>query len=533
MTSAVPYNPDDFDVNNPLGDDFDNNPLGADFSNNPLGADTPDDTVDVPIDEPAEASTIIPGHTITAIVSDEELHRLLPERFHAQKSQAKITVKISTIDFSKRENPIVTLDFTLEHLPGYRKAAYKDVRRSYAALGKFQKYLEIANLEVFVPSVPPAVTSYPTGEQEQTKVRRDLQNWLDYVTGNPVVIRDDEFVHFIESDFDYTVINAHHKAAVATGLKRKTLKQLQPPYDSFTELAEFRPFVKSVYQTATKLTKQMERIGRLDRLHSVALADFGAAFQPLAEAEAGRARAVSHPGMVRMWQKVAKTLAANADLLLAQSAVELATLGDEFRIVASDAYIVKECLTNRHLVMRELIQAQDSTKSSHTRVVKIKNRSVIDPLKVDEAIKALEFATQIEKNLTLQVKRISGEMIIERGEIMARMETRLNSAVTSYTLAKIETARKTLRNLEQIRGDIRAVDERGGLSRLGRDHLPARGECGAASQSNKGDSWSNRTTRAIDVVKNRSDEQEMEPEEPQGPAFDARSAAALLGSCTF
>ena len=42
----------------------------------------------------------------------------------------------------------------------------------------------------------------------------------------------------------------------------------------------------------------------------------------------------------------------------------------------------------------------------------------MDPIKVDEALRSLEYASKVQESLHLQVKRISGEMMFERKEVI-------------------------------------------------------------------------------------------------------------------
>ncbi len=50
--------------------------------------------------------------------------------------------------------------------------------------------------------MPPSHTSAGIGtEENEIKVKRNMQQWLDRVTNNQILIRDEEFVFFIESDF--------------------------------------------------------------------------------------------------------------------------------------------------------------------------------------------------------------------------------------------------------------------------------------------------------------------------------------------
>jgi hypothetical protein len=67
---------------------------------------------------------------------------------------------------------------------------------------KLQDHLIYANPECFVPALPPPVTSAGAGtEEDEKKMRLELQRWFDVINSNPILIRDEEIMLFVESDF--------------------------------------------------------------------------------------------------------------------------------------------------------------------------------------------------------------------------------------------------------------------------------------------------------------------------------------------
>ena len=72
-----------------------------------------------------------------------------------------------------------------------------------------------------------------------------MQRWLNYVCSNETLMRDDEMVLFVESDFGYSPMVKMKQPA--TGVRRKILKQFAPPPDDTPELADARPIVKLFY----------------------------------------------------------------------------------------------------------------------------------------------------------------------------------------------------------------------------------------------------------------------------------------------
>jgi hypothetical protein len=448
----------------------------------------------------------------------------------------KLTTKVTAIERQGKKDPIIRFD-AYTTLPRFRTTTFRDIRRTHHEFIKFFEHLDGANPECFVPSVPPASTSAGIGtEEDEVKVKTRIQQWLDRVTSNPILARDEEFIYFIEADFGYSPMVK--KKPPATGLARKAMKQFQPPPDEVTELHEFRPLIKRVYQLDLDAGVKLEKITKIRRNLGLAINDFGLKAGNIAEIE-------THDGMINMWRKLSKTLTSLGDLEAVKATIEAAALGDGLGLVANDAYVAKEALTNRHLLMRELLKAQGNTKSKHQVAVRVKGSTKINPLKVDEAIHALEEATHAEEQLTNKVRRVSENMLIEKNVLMQRIEHDLKGYISEYVLRIIDSERRALSTWESIRMDVRAVDASGGLSRLGREATPAsKRSTLAQSQGAKGDSWSgDRQRRATDYndaifkrdkqIPEEVPDSDVEIGQAQETVVDARNAANLLAGSTF
>lgn len=520
MASAIAYNPDDFEDNNPFAeprDDVVSEENGANHDESdpqptqPLTSDDPDAG-----DQSEEANQ---GKLVR-----EELAKLLPERFTDRYS---MRIVLRAVEKNKTSNPILRFDAEVNGLTKYRQRVYKDIRRTYNEVVKFNNYLIISNLEVFVPVIPLPQTSYPTGGEDEAKQLMYVwQEWFDRVTKNPLLVRDDEFVFFIESDFGYTVINSAKKSLVASGLVRKTLKQLAVPYDPYTDLADFRPIIKSAYLLCQKLEKALERNQKNERQLAAHISELGTKLKGLSQFE------TVHIGMKNMWEKLAKVTQIQSDLTLIQLISDLGTLGDGTRALVNDFYEIKEALTNRHLIMRELLQAQAQTKAKHIQATKIKSKASLDPIKVDEALRSLEYATKAEESLNMQVKRISGEMMFERKEVITFVEGKFQRMLKQFSLCRVEQHRKLLKHLENIRLDVRIIDQKGGLSRLNRDNLSQMHHNLTQSQAASGDSWTSRTFRSL-AEEQAEKETRLRKAEEAEVVVDAKQAASLLGAATF
>lgn len=521
MASSIPYNPEDFEDNNPFAEPAQNIFTDAIPSEQPQESEEDDTVEHEQGDPPATHDT--PEEDQGKLVR-EELMKLLPERFTDRYS---MKIVLRAVEKNKASNPILRFDAEVKGLTKYRQKAYKDIRRTYNEVVKFNNYLIVSNLEVFVPVIPLPTTLYPTGGEDEHKQLMYLwQEWFDRVTKNPILVRDDEFVYFIESDFGYSVINSGRKSLVASGLVRKTLKQLAVPYDPYAELAEFRPMIKSAYLLCQKLEKAMEKNQKNEKQLAVYLSELGSKLKGLSQFE------TVHVGMKNMWEKLGKVTQIQSDLTLIQLICDMGALGDGTIALSNDFYEIKEALTNRHLIMRELLQAQAQTKAKHVLATKIKNKVSLDPIKVEEALRALEYATKAEESLNLQVKRISGEMMFERKDVVDHVEKKFQRMLKQFSLNRVEQHRKLLKHLESIRLDVRIIDLKGGLSRLNRDNLIQIQHNLTLSQPASGDSWTSRTFRSL-TEEQAEKESRLQKSEEVEVEVDAKQAASLFGAATF
>lgn len=195
--------------------------------------------------------------------------------------------------------------------------------------------------------------------------------------------------------------------------------------------------------------------------------------------------------MGNAYRKIGKVIQTTGDYHAAQGTAEATTLSDPLGYASSDAFVVKETLTNRHILLRELIQAQQATRSKLSAADRLKASSSVKRDKVDEAISALDEARSHESYLQQKTQRVTSNLLVEKRKWFARTSADLRGAIREYVIRQIEHERRTLATLEQVRPDIRAIDSSGGLSRLGREsHPQIRRSSMASSQGPKGDAWS-------------------------------------------
>jgi hypothetical protein len=204
-------------------------------------------------------------------------------------------------------------------------------------------------------------------------------------------------------------------------------------------------------------------------------------------------------GLANAYRKLGRVVQQVGDYHAAQATAEATTIGDPFQYHSSDAFIVKETLTNRQILIREFLQAQETTRSKLNAADRLKASSSVRRDKVDEAIFALDEARQNETNLFNKTNRVSQNLVQDRRKWFDRTAEDLRVNIREFVLREIEAERRTLALLESVRPDIRTIDASGGLSRLGREahpHPQIRRSSLAASQGPKGDAWSGAPRRS-------------------------------------
>lgn len=265
-----------------------------------------------------------------------------------------------------------------------------------------------------------------------------------------------------------------------------------------------------------------------------------------------------HQGLANAYRKLGKIIQTVGDSQQAQATAEASTIGDPFQYHSNDAFIVKETLTNRQLLIREFIQAQENSRSRLNAADRLRASSNVRREKVDEAIAALEDAKQNQEYLYQKTTRVTQNLVQDRRKWFARTAIDLRASIREFVCKEIEAERRTLALLESVRPDVRAIDSSGGLSRLGREAHPAvRRTSMASSQGPKGDAWSGVPRRSVDptgrsmsgsFIPNVPEETgEAEEESARAPAgglprlnedddedrVDARNAASRLATSTF
>ncbi|GJN67034.1 vacuolar protein sorting-associated protein 17 [Purpureocillium lilacinum] len=396
--------------------------------------------------------------------------------------QYRLQAKITGLERTGKKDPVLRFDVHT-NLPRFRTTQYRDVRRLHSEFVKLADHLISANPEALVPAVPPAVTAAGAGtDEDETRVKAMMQRWFNYVCSSDVLMRDDEMILFVESDFGYSPLVKMKQPA--TGVRRKILKQFAPPPDDTPELADARPTVKLFYLGTMDAGHKVDKMVKARRGLGLAESDYGVKLGSMNVQE-------PHPGLANAYRKLGKVVQTVGDYHAAQATAEAATIGDPFQYHSQDSFIVKESLTNRQILIREFLQAQEATRSKLNAADRLKASSSVRREKVDEAIAALDEARQNEQTLYNKTNRVTQNLVQERRKWFSRTAADLRLSIREYVCREIEAERRTLALLETVRPDIRSIDASGGLSRLGREaHPTVRRASMAASQGPKGDAWS-------------------------------------------
>jgi hypothetical protein len=138
---------------------------------------------------------------------------------------------------------------------------------------------------------------------------------------------------------------------------------------------------------------------------------------------AGLAVQETHPGLGNAYRKIGKVIQTTGDYHAAQGTAEATTLSDPLGYASSDAFVVKETLTNRHILLRELTQAQQATRSRLNAADRLKASSSVKRDKVDEAISALDEARSHESYLQQKTTRVTNNLLVEKRKSSARSST--------------------------------------------------------------------------------------------------------------
>ncbi|KAL6243222.1 Vacuolar protein sorting-associated protein 17 [Rhinocladiella similis] len=396
--------------------------------------------------------------------------------------QYRLQAKVTALERTGRKDPVIRFD-VYTNLPKFRTTQFRDVRRTHSEFVKLADHLISANPEALVPAVPPSITSAGAGtDEDEIRVKNSIQRWLNCVCGNDVLMRDEEMVFFVESDFGYSPVVRMKQPA--TGVRRKVLKQFAPPPDDTPELHEARPVVKMFYLGSLDTSQKLEKVVKSRRSLGLAESSLGEKLTQMHVQE-------THPGLSTAYRKLGRVIQTCGDYHAAQGTAEATTLGDSLTYHSSDAFIVKESLTNRHILLRELVQAEASRRSKENAVQRLKSSSSVRREKVDEAISSLDEAMSQENYLRSKTQRVTANLLLEKRRWFDRTSNEFMFSLREYVLRQIEAERRTLATLESVRPDVRAIDASGGLSRLGRENHPVvRRVSMASSQGAKGDAWS-------------------------------------------
>ncbi|EPX74538.1 retromer complex subunit Vps17 [Schizosaccharomyces octosporus yFS286] len=397
--------------------------------------------------------------------------------------QQTLKIRIMEIEAKNTKDPVVKMNIRA-NINGYRSKIYKNVRRTHGEINKLARYFMSTHPECLIPAVPEVFTSAGIGGRDDMQYMvNGLQSWLNYVSANPNLLHDPELKLFVESDYGYSPLVSTGNPT--SGLKRKALKQLPLPPDSCEELATLRPVVKSFYintkETEMKLKKLVAKKQALARSNI----ELGQSMIDYAAAE-------DHTGMASAISRLGKMLQSLSDVRLMQSTTRLVTFADTLAYASNNAFVAKEILSNRHILMRDLITAQNQTNACLSSANRLQSNPKISKARTDEALDALETSRLHEKELSQKLAYVTLNLMNESKTYKKQTSATLRESIRDFVEKEAYYERRVLATLESVRPYIRNIDNMGGLSRLGREGFPRRLSNPPPSQKLNQDAWNNR-----------------------------------------
>lgn len=419
------------------------------------------------------------------------------------------------------------------NLPTFRKKVNKNIIKSYKEFENFAIYLQDFRMNHFHDFFPPAIplnkTSYGLNNTEDLiQCKLNFQKWFDQrVLTNVPLLKLEELSVFLESDFNsYIPMNGsinvnnntttsmtsanHSKDSMNSNdtmvspteqLKRKTLKQLQPPFDPVEELAVFRPLIKNWRKDLQKFQTDMFKYCKHKQQLSTQETNLGRQFLAISDSTDLILKTSTNNGRPlsaaddpknyhNMYKRVGKTLQTIGDLNSIMATFDMASLYDDLEWCGRDLYNVKEQLTNRHFLMREFKSVSLDIEKNEQHLKKIKLKREIDPLKVHELVKNIQRLKELQVFYKNKLQQLTNNLIIDKENVIKTWETNTLESLKNFALKNIEYERKKLNVLERVKNDVRKTDKLGGLSRLGRKNLEPYNPTIEERSIKNDDSWS-------------------------------------------
>mgnify|MGYP001178058000 FL=1 len=419
------------------------------------------------------------------------------------------------------------------NLPTFRKKVNKNIIKSYKEFENFAIYLQDFRMNHFHVFFPPAIplnkTSYGLNNTEDLiQCKLNFQKWFDQrVLTNVPLLKLEELSVFLESDFNsYIPMNGsinvnnntttsmtsanHSKESMNSNdtmvspteqLKRKTLKQLQPPFDPVEELAVFRPLIKNWRKDLQKFQTDMFKYCKHKQQLSTQETNLGRQFLAISDSTDLILKTSTNNGRPlsaaddpknyhNMYKRVGKTLQTIGDLNSIMATFDMASLYDDLEWCGRDLYNVKEQLTNRHFLMREFKSVSLDIEKNEQHLKKIKLKREIDPLKVHELVKNIQRLKELQVFYKNKLQQLTNNLIIDKENVIKTWETNTLESLKNFALKNIEYERKKLNVLERVKNDVRKTDKLGGLSRLGRKNLEPYNPTIEERSIKNDDSWS-------------------------------------------
>ena len=83
----------------------------------------------------------------------------------------------------------------------FKQKAYQLIERAYTEFERLYDSMTYANPECIVPALPSPASSFAASDEDERRVKRSLQQWLNRITSNPILRHDEELRSFVETSF--------------------------------------------------------------------------------------------------------------------------------------------------------------------------------------------------------------------------------------------------------------------------------------------------------------------------------------------
>ncbi|CAG8463424.1 8737_t:CDS:2 [Paraglomus occultum] len=364
-----------------------------------------------------------------------------------QQEDEYLRVTVTSLDRTKRD-PIFKLKATT-NMSKFKQKTYQLVERTYTEFERLYDSMTYANPECIVPALPSPASSFAASDEDERRVKRSVQQWLNRIASNPILRHDEELRSFVETSFTFIPTSKPRKRSSGFRLKFST----RTVQDDDHVLTNAKAVATVLEGYMLESTKAVQKLAKSRKSMAVCNTDLGMKAITFATSE-------QHPPLSSGFRKLGKMLQSIAELQHAQASVEVAILGDFFAYYAINARVVKETLSNRIRITTEYETAKKNTISKRRYIERLKASTSIKPERVDDALEDLEYAKSYEENLGARLIHVTKNL---HNELTVYEENRTQDFLNvfkEFAKKQILYEKQQLKAWEDLRPDINAITKK-------------------------------------------------------------------------